>query len=443
MSILQNLATAELFADIIETFKQEHRELCILHGYTDYPEIISSDVDAICARPAEIPQLLTAHHVAKVVQVLQHETTAFSYTLYRKNNGKPSLIQLDVSTDYRRNGRIFFRGEEFFQTDRSFKFFKVPEIELEFAYYLVKKVAKGELSAAQSQRLSELYNLAPAQCQVQMMRFFPAAETQLIANAAHHQDWEPVQSQMPQLRQSMLAKVGREHPLKVCKYWLGDLTRKISRILQPTGLMVVFLGADGSGKSTVIDRVQANLAPAFRRNQYLHLRPRLGIATDAQSTPVIDPHGEPARNGLTSILKLIYFLFDYGVGYAVKIYPQLVRSTLVIFDRYYHDLLIDPQRFRYGGPMWLARLLGALVPKPDLWILLDAPADVLQGRKQEVTFEETLRQREAYLSLISELPNGYIVDASESIDTVTTRVSEIILDYLSDRTSTRLDLNQN
>jgi thymidylate kinase len=443
MSILQNLATAELFADIIETFKQENRELCILHGYTDYPEIISSDVDAIFARPAEIPQLLTEHHVAKVVQVLQHETTAFSYTLYRKNSSKPSLIQLDVSTDYRRNGRIFFRGEEFFQTDRSFKFFKVPEIELEFAYYLVKKVAKGELSAAQSQRLSELYNLAPAQCQVQMMRFFPAAETQLIAHAAHNQDWEPVQSQMPQLRQSMLGKVGREHPLKVCKYWLGDLTRKISRILQPTGLMVVFLGADGSGKSTVIDRVQANLAPAFRRNQYIHLRPRLGIAADAQSTPVIDPHGQPPRNGLTSILKLIYFLFDYGVGYIVKIYPQLVRSTLVIFDRYYHDLLVDPKRFRYGGPMWLARLLGSLVPKPDLWILLDAPADVLQGRKQEVTFEETLRQREAYLNLITQLPNGYIVDASESIDTVTTRVSEIILDYLSDRTSTRLDLNQN
>jgi thymidylate kinase len=442
MSISHNSATAEFFWDIMEIFKQEDRQLCILHGYTDYPEIISSDIDAIFAHPAEIPQLLIEHHVAKVVQVLQHETTAFSYTLYRKNKDKPILIQLDVSTDYRRNGRIFFRGEEFLTACRPFKFFHVPEIELEFAYYLVKKVAKGELNAAQAQRLSELYDRSPAQCQVQLLRFFPTSETQIIANAAQSQDWELVQSQMPQLRQSMLGKVGREHPLKVCKYWLGDLTRKISRIIYPTGLMVVFLGADGSGKSTVIAKAQENLAPAFRRHQYIHLRPRLGIAVDTDSPPVIDPHAQPPRNWLTSILKLIYFLFDYGVGYAVKIYPQLVRSTLVIFDRYYHDLLVDPLRFRYGGSMWLARLVSSIVPKPDLWILLDAPANILQGRKQEVTFDETLRQREAYLSLIAELPNGHIVDASESIEKVTTQVEEIILDYLSDRTSTRLGFNQ-
>jgi len=36
------------------------------------------------------------------------------------------------------------------------------------------------------------------------------------------------------------------------------------------------------------------------------------------------------------------------------------------------------------------------MPEPGLWALLDAPADVLQARKQEVARKESERQRQAY-----------------------------------------------
>lgn len=110
---------------------------------------------------------------------------------------------------------------------------------------------------------------------------------------------------------------------------------------------------------------------------------------------------------------MAYFLFDYTAGYAVKILPALAQNNLIVFDRYYHDLLVDPRRYRYGGPMWLVRWIGKLIPKPDLWVLLDAPPHVLQARKQEVTPQETARQREAYLDLANKLPNFHVVDASQ------------------------------
>ena len=66
-------------------------------------------------------------------------------------------------------------------------------------------------------------------------------------------------------------------------------------------------------------------------------------------------------------------------------------------------MLVDPRRYRYGGAMWLARWVGKIIPKPDLWILLDAPAEVLQKRKQEVPPEETARQRRAYLCISHDL----------------------------------------
>ena len=151
-----------------------------------------------------------------------------------------------------------------------------------------------------------------------------------------------------------------------------------------------------------------------------------------------EPHNQVPRAAVSSVLKLGYYFTIYLIGYWLIVRPKLVRSTLVVFDRYYHDLLVDPQRYRYGGPMWLARLVGRLVPKPNLWIVLDAPAEVLQSRKQEVTFEETCRQRKAYLDLARQVPNAAIIDAAKPLDDVVIATSRAILDYMAERTIKRL-----
>lgn len=430
-----------LFCAVIDALERANHQLCILHGYTSYPEGIcsTSDIDAISEAPDQVPHIITQAGIAKVVQVLQHEATAFFYTLYREDNGRPALILLDVSVDYRRNGRVFFTGEDFLRSRQSFKFFQVPAPEFEFAYYTIKKVAKADLSNDHAQRLSELYHQAPAPCQEQLQRFFPDSAAAIITESAQTHNWVPVQDQIQQLRQGLLNTVGKQNPFKVLQYWLGDLIRRVKRILQPTGVMIVVLGADGSGKSTVIAQVKTAFTPAFRRTQYIHLRPHLGRKT-ADGPPVVDPHGQPPRSWLISVLKLLYFLFDYSVGYLWQIYPQLVRSTFVIFDRYYHDLLVDTKRYRYGGPRWWATFIGTLIPKPDLWILLDAPADVLQARKQEVSFDETVRQREAYVQLVERFPNSIIVDAAQPVEAVVADVNRAVLEFMAHRTHTRLKL---
>lgn len=68
--------------------------------------------------------------------------------------------------------------------------------------------------------------------------------------------------------------------------------------------------------------------------------------------------------------------------------------------------------------MWLARLFGVMVPTPNLWILLDAPPEVLQARKQEVPFAESARQRQCYIALIKKLKHAVVVDASQEFEQV-------------------------
>ena len=98
-----------------------------------------------------------------------------------------------------------------------------------------------------------------------------------------------------------------------------------------------------------------------------------------------DPHGEAPHPWWLSPLKIPYYLLDYGLGYLFKVRPRLVRSTVVLFDRYYDDLLVDPRRYRYGGPMKFARLARIFLPKPDLVLILDVNEEVLLARKREVS----------------------------------------------------------
>jgi thymidylate kinase len=196
--------------------------------------------------------------------------------------------------------------------------------------------------------------------------------------------------------------------------------------------MVVFLGADGSGKSSVTGRLGQVLKDVFTKSHYIHLRPGLGMPSSANGTDATNPHGSQARGRLGSMLKILYFLVDYTAGYFWKVRP-LLKDSLVVFDRYYHDILVDPRRYRYRGPMWLVRWGAKLVPKPDIFVLLDAPPEVLYSRKQEVAFAETVRQREAYLDLIGRLNNGRVVDASVPLDQVIADVRRIILGALPAR----------
>jgi len=62
---------------------------------------------------------------------------------------------------------------------------------------------------------------------------------------------------------------------------------------------------------------------------------------------------------------------------------------------------------------------------------------VLQSRKQEVTFEETARQRGEYLKLIQNLKNGVVIDASQPLDDVVADINRVVLKIMGDRTEKR------
>lgn len=196
-------------------------------------------------------------------------------------------------------------------------------------------------------------------------------------------------------------------------------------------MVIVFLGPDGSGKSTVIQHLISDPNPFFVDKYVFHLRPMIFEPHKRRhSSPVTNPHGEVPRGSIMSVLKLFYLLLDYSVGHILDVRLRSRQNSLVIFDRYYHDMLIDPRRYRFQKPMWLAKWIGRIIPKPDMWLLLDSPPEIMYSRKKEVPYEETQRQRKAYLAFIDSQSNAYVVDSSTSIEKTVANVNKIIQAYL-------------
>lgn len=436
----------ELFEAFIDRMNAAAIPYCLLAGHGSYPEDIPSDIDFVVAS-AQLDWLypllgaVAQDCGARLVQALQHETTACYYVLAKCGGESIAFLHPDACSDYCRNGRLLLRSEEILaeriksiDDTGEAKGFYIPAPAKAFIYYLVKKIDKGDLQPHHGDYLSSLWCQDQAGCRQEVKRFWKKDEVDLIARATSQGDWNTLRDALPQLQVSL-----RDGISFSWLHWWREMRRKVRRVFSPTGLWVVFLGADGSGKSSVIKGVVEGVSPAFRRTACFHLRPTfLGRRCWRGQAPVTDPHGLPVRGMLASLLKLLFFLCDYGVGYFWKIRSALVRSTLVVFDRYYHDLLVDPKRYCYGGPVWLASLVGKCIPQPDLFILLDAPAEVLQSRKQEVAYAETIRQREAYLQFVRSQKNGVVIDASQPLASVIRDACDNIFDFMAHRTAKRL-----
>jgi thymidylate kinase len=131
---------------------------------------------------------------------------------------------------------------------------------------------------------------------------------------------------------------------------------------------------------------------------------------------------------------LFAFLLDYWLGYLFVMRPLLAKSTLIVFDRYFHDLLVDPLRYRYGGPLWLARVLSRLIPPPDLlFLVLDASEEIILSRKQELPTGEVRRLRSEYQTLANTSSSATLVKTDDGLEKTVAGASDVIAAYMASR----------
>ncbi|WP_282074665.1 hypothetical protein [Maribacter aquivivus] len=190
------------------------------------------------------------------------------------------------------------------------------------------------------------------------------------------------------------------------------------------GISIVFLGPDGSGKSTIISGLLDEKLP-FENSYYFHLKPLRKKNKDI-NVVVENPHEFPPYGALKSYLKLIVFIFQYNLGWFKNIRSLLNKPSLVIFDRYYDDLLVDFKRYRYGGRLSVANWVSYFIPKATFYFVLTTESEIIHKRKQEVSLLELNRQILGYESLVDN--DRYIhIDVSKRPEEIVKQLKGILL----------------
>ena len=445
----QSLSTMEVKARVaralISVLSEKCTAYCMLSGYERLPDSYDSDIDFMISQddfehmPFLIEEVARRSNTQLFLSV-EHEINARAYYLASPSGSELTFVAPDSTSNYRHFGSLWLRSDEVLAARRWYpRGFWIPSAAHEFAYYLIKRLNKRDFSQEHAARLHRLYAEDNRGCDLMIARFWSGRQARSLSRMADSNDWAEMYLTLDLFRRKLKRTSAETFLQKVASSPKGAL-HLLGRMARPTGGWIALIGPDGCGKSSIIDVIRQQYTFAFRAVQCFHMRPKLLRRKTQTDAVVTNPHGQRPRGFIASSAKALFLIADYLLGYMFQVVPALGRTHLIIFDRYVYDLLVDSKRVRYGGPRWLLRLVALVVPRPDLVILLDAPAEVLWSRKQEVVFEEVVRQRKAYLQVVSKLPSAIVVNAAQPIPDVIRDVNGAIVAYFSRRTADRLGL---
>lgn len=224
----------------------------------------------------------------------------------------------------------------------------------------------------------------------------------------------------------------------VCKQPLKSLASKLKHnyseikvyFNNADTLRIAFLGPDGAGKSTVIDNFVTENQGIANLITVTHLKPSFFFKAKIEERGIVtNPHEVNQRGHLTSILKLIFWVVEFRID-SIR---RRRNFSLEIYDRYYHDLYIDSKRYLYGSNSIFISLFEFFIPKVDAFLVLTAPATVIQARKKEVPFLECERQVLAYQSFANARDAAFLFDTSTSPEVVGKEIENTLINIMNSK----------
>ncbi|HEY9175434.1 MAG TPA: hypothetical protein VI136_24380 [Verrucomicrobiae bacterium] len=433
-----------LVTAVFERWRSSGVAFLILRNYEGLPQATTNDIDALVS-PAQLA-LAERELVAAAQQAgyLLHNRAEFSpVSLFFHHPVSQRQIQFDLFHSLKWRGFTLLATRDVLARRIERGLFAIPHPAHEAVLNLItRQLYHGYVREKYKPQILAGVRQDPAAAKAALAEMFGAAVAKTLTRGVLEERWADVEQQTSAMRRQLIVRRVTRQPMTTLGSLLLDLGRFVRRLRRPPGILIVLLGADGSGKSTVGAQLVEALHSSFNREKTLrgHWKPALIRRRGrGEASVVTNPHGRAPRGRWGSLLALGCHWLEYLMGGGVQFLPVLFRNGMVLMDRYHYDFAVDPRRYRLQVASETVRAWFRWLPAPDLVFVLDAPTDVLRSRKQEVAAEETERQREAYRALARSLPNARIVDCAQPLDAVVrTIVGEVLL-HLRERQARRMN----
>lgn len=174
---------------------------------------------------------------------------------------------------------------------------------------------------------------------------------------------------------------------KFHKYIIYQIKKKFFNLTHSRHkFVIVVMGIDGAGKSTLIEELVKQLSFIFNvKTTYMGWH-------DFYLWPIkiyryfrYKNRDKKKRKIFIESIKKVGFIENIAVF--IELYSRYLKSVrdrnseIILFDRYFYDSIIRSKNH------FMENILISFVPEPDLFLLLDAPDEVLYARKKEVSLE--------------------------------------------------------
>jgi len=416
---------------LLKVFNENNTEYALLHPGDDALPDVSSDIDIILDKPPALsiePALSKLHDEFGAVwtQSFHYDVPyGYFYVIQIPYADGYAYLQLDCLYDSIGVNRYHLSSRQLLR-DKIFDngFYKVSSIS-ETIYLIIKRSLKGNASQHNVEALSEYINENSVVLKPLLVDWLGQVLTHSTIELCKKKHLQKFSNLLNKSSSSIERRFALRHPLRHTIKRVTTAIRQIKRFFKPTGLFIVLIGPDGCGKTTISTNVRSNMERCFRGIWRFHWRPKLlpklgrnsGQNTE-QSTPNQgSPPAPPEKskyNTFTSLIRFTYYLADFVIGYWLVIYPKKTRSTLIVGERYFTDILVHPARYGFSLPKWYMRLCSYLVPKPDVTILLYGDPQKIHDRKPELPVATISEQIGKYQSEITHWGEHFSINTTDT-----------------------------
>lgn len=232
-------------------------------------------------------------------------------------------------------------------------------------------------------------------------------------------------------RRKIWLKMFLREPSQTIDNLVSTIGRKFKYLIRPPGIFLSIVGPDGAGKTTLISTIVESLR-IWTANELIvvqHWRPnflrplaalkRYSSSSEPEKSDIEITYSRdrPRQHAVfSSLVRYIYYICDYTLGYWLVSRQLLTKEGIVICDRYVEDYIIAPEnRSRVRLPMGLKRIISMIVPRPSHSFYLRGEPSLLYSRKKEEELDELCELVQKYDAYCSQNSGFVILNAAKPV----------------------------